>query len=81
MRPLSMSINLTNMTPVNRYKFDKSGPSKWVIVVDKMALVIGLEKLTFYLKERCFENQECKYFGTALVNKLEYLTFYLKQIF
>ena len=34
---------LDNMAPVNGYKLDKSGPSQWVIVVGKMALVNGLE--------------------------------------
>ena len=40
---LSMGINLSNMTPINEYKLDKSGHGQWVIVVDKMALVNGLE--------------------------------------
>ena len=29
-RPRSMSINLTNMAPVNGYKLDKYGPGQWV---------------------------------------------------
>ena len=69
--PLSMDINLTNMALVNRYKLDKFGPSQWVIVVDKMILVNGLESLTFYLKKRCFENHEYKYFGMTIFNGLE----------
>ena len=40
---LSMGINLTNMTSINGYKLDKSNPSQWVIVVDKMTIVNGLE--------------------------------------
>ena len=38
-----MDINLTNMASVNGYKLDKSDPSQWVIVVDKMTLINGLE--------------------------------------
>ena len=40
---MSMGINLINMVSVNGYKLDKSGPSQWVIVVDKMTFVNGLE--------------------------------------
>ena len=37
----------------------------------EMTLVNGLEYLTFYLKEICFENLEYKYFEIASVNGLE----------
>ena len=40
---MSMGIKLTNMALVNEYKLDKSGSSQWVIVVDKMTFVNGLE--------------------------------------
>ena len=66
-----MGINLKNMASVNGYKLENSDPNQWVIVVDKMVIVNGLEYLTFYLKEICFENQECKYFGMIIVKGLE----------
>ena len=36
----------------------------------EIALVNGLEQLTFYLKQICFENQEHKRFEMILVNGL-----------
>ena len=37
-----MGINLTNMVPVNGYKFDKYGWGQWIILVDKMGIVIDI---------------------------------------